>query len=191
VSQVQILSPRPLNLLEFFLSQFATVPETVPVRSRENRRMLRLKRQRAIRDAQSDPTKSCECASRRTRPAALASGPLAQLLAPSAWIVSITEANTSVFIFLPSFAVRDTAHVVASIATNLTTTNENRARSKTTAVGVAPTPLTASQSGSTVGEDTPLARQTSSFLFRFLVEYPTHKIPPRVTMIIRLDAFPR
>jgi hypothetical protein len=78
-------------------------------------------------------------------PAALASGPLAQLLAPSAWIVSITEANTSVLIFLPSFAARDTARVVASIAMNLTTTNENRARSKTTAVGVTPTPITASQ----------------------------------------------
>jgi hypothetical protein len=44
-------------------------------------------------------------------------------------------ANTSVFKFLPSFAVRDTAHVVASIAANLTTINENRARSNTTTVG--------------------------------------------------------
>ena len=87
--------------------------------------------------------------------AALANGPLAQLLAPSAWTVSITDANTSVFIFLPSFAVRVTAHVVASIDTNFTTTNENRARSKTTAVGVTPTPLTASQSGRIAKDHTP------------------------------------
>ena len=80
--------------------------------------------------------------------ASLASGLLAQMSAPSAWIVSIVEANNSVFIALPSFAVRDTARVVASIAKILTTTNENRARSKTPAVGAAPTPLTASQRGS-------------------------------------------